>query len=55
MQLNSNILLTFDNVLGKRYRSFYMGIAMLWIVGYHLYIHDAEFYNTQFKLMRTIF
>lgn len=55
MQLNSNMLLTFDSVLGKRYRSFYMGIAMLWIVGYHLYIHDAEFYNTQFKLMRTIF
>lgn len=47
--------ITFYNVLGKKHRFFYMGVAMLWIVGYHLYIHDAEFYNSQLKLMKIIF
>ena len=47
--------LSFNNVLGKETRSFYMGIAMIWIIGYHLYLHDVDFYNTSFKIFRNIF
>ena len=55
MQFSHNFSMTFDNVLGKKYRFFYMGIAILWIVGYHLYSHDIDFYDNHFKILRTIF
>ena len=32
-----------------------MGIAMLWIMGYHLYLHDMTFYDSSFKLYSHIF
>lgn len=51
MQFSHNFSMTFDNVLGKKYRFFYMGIAILWIVGYHLYIHDIDFMITISKLL----
>ena len=45
----------FFNVLGKENRTYYMGIAMLWIIGYHLWLHDMSFYDTSFKLFSHIF
>lgn len=50
-----NIDLSFDNVLGKKNRFFFMGIAILWVVGYHLYLAEADFYDAHLKLFRNIF
>ena len=47
--------LNFDKVLGKESRIFYMGIAMLWVIGYHLWLHDIDYYDNQFKLFSHIF
>lgn len=45
----------FRNVLGKDNRYFFMGIAMLWIVGYHIYLHDMAFYHSSFTIIRNVF
>lgn len=54
MQVTNN-LLSFDNVLGKNHRFFYMGFAMIWIVGYHLYLGNVAFYDEHLKIVRNIF
>lgn len=46
--MEENLSFNFNNVLGKENRAFYMGIAMIGIIGYHLYLHDVDFYNTSF-------
>lgn len=53
--MEENLSFNFNNVLGKENRAFYMGIAMIGIIGYHLYLHDVDFYNTSFKIFRNIF
>lgn len=32
-----------DYVFGREYRKVYMGLAMLWIIGYHFYLVQSEF------------
>ena len=43
-----------DYVFGKEHRKAYMGLAMLWIIGYHFYLVQSEFidhYLFPFKLL----
>ena len=43
-----------DYVFGKEHRKAYMGVAMLWIIGYHFYLVQSEFidhYLFPFKLL----
>ena len=43
-----------DYVFGKEHRKAYMGLAMLWIIGYHFYLVQYEFidhYLFPFKLL----
>lgn len=47
--------LNFDNVLGRQSRYFYMGVAMLWIIGYHRWLSDMTFYNSSFKVFSHFF
>lgn len=47
--------MTFDNVLGKQNRTFYMGVAMIWIIGYHLWLKDMAYYDRDFKIFSHIF
>lgn len=51
MELNCD----FQYVLGKDRRTFYMGLAMLWVIGYHVYLHDQGFYDTSLKVFRNLF
>lgn len=34
-----------NNILGLKQRKAYMGIAILWIIGYHFYLTQEEFIN----------
>lgn len=45
----------FTNVLGKEKRYFYMGIAMLGVIFYHLYLKDAEYFDSSFKIIKILF
>lgn len=45
----------FSSVLGKENRFFYMGIAMIGIIGYHIYLKDIVFYNNSFNLIKILF
>lgn len=49
------IKLDFSNVLGKEKRFFYMGIAMIGIIGYHIYLKDVTFYDNSFKIIKILF
>lgn len=50
-------MITFDfsHVLGKEKRFFYMGIAMIGIIGYHIYLKDISFYDNSFKTIKILF
>lgn len=47
--------LDFSNVLSKEKRFFYMGIAMIAIVGFHLYLHDLDLYTNSCKAVKLLF
>lgn len=49
------IKLDFSNVLSKEKRFFYMGIAMIGIIGYHIYLKDIGFYDNSFKIIKILF
>ena len=43
-----------DYVFGREHRKVYMGLAMLWIIGYHFYLVQSEFIDAHlfpFKLL----
>lgn len=45
----------FSNVLDKEKRFFYMGIAMIGIIGYHIYLKDIAFYDNSLKIIKILF
>lgn len=45
----------FSSVLGKEKRFFYMGIAMIGIIGYHIYLKDVSLYDSSIKAIKIIF
>ncbi len=41
-----------DRVFGLESRKTYMGIAILWIIGYHFYLVQQEFIDIHFTIFR---
>lgn len=44
-----------DYVFGKEHRKAYMGLAMLWIIGYHFYLVQADFIDSYLYPFKLIF
>lgn len=44
-----------DKVFGLESRKTYMGIAILWIIGYHFYLVQQEFIDIHFTIFRFLF
>lgn len=49
------IKLNFSNVLNKDNRFFYMGLAMIGVIGYHIYLNDIFLYDNSFKAFKVLF
>lgn len=44
-----------DNVYGLKNRKFYMGISILWIIGYHFYLVTQSFCDENLYLFKLLF
>lgn len=44
-----------DYVFGREHRKAYMGLAMLWIIGYHFYLEQSEVINHYFFPFKMLF